>query len=238
MMEKYILKPLDWDTDFFGVSCARVMLNEELTEQEFENMLEQCEAYGFVTVENTCGSPVNDFYLGTKSKAYIADCAVTLKKKSEPHSIDELEGNSIREAVEADLPWIEGIAKNAFVTSRFYNDPCISEEKASGLYKSWVKNAFADENKTIFVTDEQNGFLIYYQNGKIAHLNLIAAGGENRKKGVGSALTRYADNYAFENGCEDFYVGTQSANIPAINLYVKCGFKFSKATKIFHLRND
>ena len=33
-MEKYILKPLDWDTDFFGVSSARAMLNEALTEQE------------------------------------------------------------------------------------------------------------------------------------------------------------------------------------------------------------
>lgn len=238
MMEKYILKPLDWDTDFFGVSSARAMLNEALTEQEIENMLEQCKDYGFVTIENTCGSPINDFNLGTKSKAYITDCAVTLKKKSAPHSVDEFDGNSIRLAVEADLPWIEEIAKNAFVTSRFYNDPCIPVEKASDLYKSWVKNAFADENKTIFVTDEQNGFLIYYENGKDAHLNLIAAGGANRKKGVGTVLTKYADNYAFENGCEDFYVGTQSSNIPAINLYVKCGFKFSKSTRIFHLRND
>ena len=238
MTEKYILKPLDWDTAFFGVSCARVMLNEALSEQETENMLELCKDFDFVTIENTCGDPVNDFYLGTKSNAYITDCAVTLKKKSEPHSLEELEGNSIRLAVEEDLAWIEKIAGNAFSTSRFYNDPCISKEKASDLYKSWARNAFKDENKKIFVTDEQSGFLIYYQNGKDAHLNLIAAGGENRKKGVGTALTKYADNYAFENGCEDFYVGTQSVNLPAINLYVKCGFRFSKATKIFHLRKD
>lgn len=238
MMEKYILKPLDWDTDFFGVSSARVMLNEELIEQEFENMLEQCRGYGFVTIENTCGSPVNDYYLGAKSKAYITDCAVTLKKKSEPHSVNEFDGNSIRMAVEEDLPWIEEIAKDAFTTSRFYNDPQIPKEKASALYKSWVKNAFSDENKIIFVSNEKNGFLIYYQNEGDAHLNLIATGGKNHKKGVGTALTKYADNYAFEKGCEDFYVGTQSANIPAINLYVKCGFKFSKAKRIFHLRND
>ena len=238
MMEKYILKPLSWDTEFFGIPCARAMLNGELTEKEAEALCEECRAYDFVTIENTCGSSVNDFLLGTKGYAYITDCAVTLKKKSESHSADEFCGTSIRLAVEEDLPWIEAIAKDAFVTSRFYNDPKIPEEKASDLYRSWVKNAFLDDNKVIFVSEEKNGFLIYYQNEKTAHLNLIATGGENRKKGVGTDLTKYADNYAFENGCEDFYVGTQSANIPAINLYIKCGFRFSKSTKIFHLRND
>lgn len=238
MTEKYIFNSLDWDTDFFGISCSRVMLKEELTEQEFENMLEQCKSYGFVTIENTCGSAINDFYLGTKSKSYITDCAVTLKKKSEAHSVNEFEGNSVRLAVEEDLPWVAEIAHNAFVTSRFYNDPRIPREKVSGLYESWVRNAFLDKNKIIFVTEEKNGFLIYYQEGNNAYLNLIATGGQNRKKGVGTALTKYADNYAFENGCEDFYVGTQSTNIAAMNLYVKCGFKFSKAKKIFHLRND
>ncbi len=238
MIEVYTIKPLDWDTEFFGIPCARVTLNKELTEREMEALQEQCKAYEFVTIENTCGSSMNNFLLGEKTKAYITDCAVLLKKKSEAHSAEAYGDTSIRLAVEEDLPWIEDIAKEAFVTSRFYNDPQIPEEKASGLYKSWVNNAFADENMTIFVSEEKNGFLIYYQNEKTAHLNLIAAGGENRKKGVGTALTKYADNYAFENGCVDFYVGTQAMNITAINLYIKCGFRFSKTTRIFHLRND
>ncbi len=237
-MEKFIIKHLDWDTDFFGIPCARVMLNEELTEQDMENILEQCKPYSFVTVENTCGSAMNDFYLGTKSNAYITDCAVTLQKKSEAHSLEEFNGISIRLAIEEDLPWMTEIANNAFVTSRFYNDPCIPRDKVSGMYTSWVKNAYLDANKAIFVPEGKNGFLIYYQNGSNAHLNLIATGGENRKKGVGTALVKYADNYAFENGCENFFVGTQATNVPAINLYIKCGFKFFKSTRIFHFRND
>ncbi len=237
-MEKYIIKPLDWDTDFFGMSCARVTLNDELTEQETEELFEQSREYDFVTIENTCGAFINDFYIGQKSKAYITDCSVTLKKKSEAHSEVNMCETQIRLATEDDLPWLTQIAGKAFVNSRFCNDPHITEEAVSELYTSWVKNAFLDDNKTIFVTEEKNGFLIYFNDGNRAYINLIATDGRNCKKGVGTALVKYADNYAFENGCEEFFVGTQSTNIPAINLYIKCGFKFLKTTRIYHLRNN
>lgn len=235
-MERYTFKHLDWDTDFFGVPCARASLLEALTEQEFEELLHQCDEYGFVTIENTCGEFSNDFYLGNNSRAYIADCAVTLKKQSKANSSADYGDTKIRPATEDDLPWIVEIAGSAFKNSRFSNDPEISEEQVSNLYKSWVKNALSDENKVVFVTEEKNGFIVYLQSGNQAHINLIATGGKNRKKGVGTALVKYVDNYAFENGCDDFFVGTQATNIPAINLYTKCGFKFLNTTRIYHLR--
>lgn len=235
-MEKYIFKHLDWDTEFFGIPCARVSLIEALTEQESEELFHQCDEYDFVTIENTCGDFSNDFYLGKSSKAYITDCSVTLKKQSSAYSSSDFGDIKIRPATEDDLSWITEIAGIAFTNSRFYNDPKITEEQVSNLYKSWVKNAFSDENKAVFVTEEKNGFIIYLQNGNQAHINLIATGGKNRKKGVATALVKYADNYAFANGCDEFFVGTQSTNIPAINLYIKCGFKFFKTTRIYHLR--
>ena len=238
MMEKFTIKHLDWDTDFFGMSCARVALNDALTEQDAESVFQQVSSYDFVTIENTCGAFINDFYVGNKSTAYITDCSVTLKKKSRAYSEADFSETQIRLATEDDLPWLTEIAGQAFVNSRFYNDPCITAEAVGGLYSSWVKNAFRDENKTIFVTEDKNGFIIYLQNGTEAYINLIATGGENRKKGVGTALVKFADNYAFENGCEEFFVGTQATNIPAINLYIKCGFKFFKTTRIYHLRKN
>lgn len=237
-MGKYNFSHLDWDTEFFGVPCARASLLEALSQEDFEELLQQCDGYSFVIVENTCGEFSNDFYLGKKSKAYITDCAVTLKKESTAYSSEDYGDIEIRPATEEDLPWITEIAGNAFVNSRFYNDPEITDEQVSKLYKSWVKNALSDENKAIFVTEDKNGFIIYLQNGDQAHINLIATGGTNRKKGVGTALVKYADNYAFENGCKDFFVGTQATNIPAVNLYTKCGFRFFKTTRIYHLRND
>lgn len=235
-MEKYTFKHLDWDTEFFGVASARAALLEALTEQDFEELFNQCDGYGFVTIENTCGEYSNDYHLGKKSEAYIADCSVTLKKQSTAYSSDAYGDNKIRQATEDDLPWITEIAGNAFKNSRFFNDPEITEDQVSNLYSSWVKNAFSDKNKAVFVTEEKNGFIIYLQSDNQGHINLIATGGENRKKGVGTALVKYADNYAFENGCNDFFVGTQATNIPAINLYTKCGFKFFNTTRIYHLR--
>lgn len=236
-MEKYSFKHLDWDTEFFGIPCARASLLESLTEKDFEKLFHQCKDYGFVTIENTCGAFSNDFYLGNNSKAYLADCAVTLKKQSSAYSPRDFGDIKIRCATEEDLPWITEIAGNAFVNSRFFNDPEITDVQVSNLYKSWVKNAMTDENKVIFVTEDKNGFVIYLQDGDQAHINLIATGGVNRKNGVGTALVKYADNYAFKNGCNDFFVGTQSSNIPAINLYTKCGFKFLMTTRTYHLRS-
>lgn len=237
-MEKYNFRHLDWDTEFFGIPCARASLLEALSEECFEELFEKSAEYSFVTIENTCGEFSNDFYLGRCSKAYLTDCAVTLKKQSSAYSSEDFGDVKIRPATEEDLPWLTELAGSAFTKSRFYNDPEITEDQVSDLYKSWVKNALKDENKTVFVSEDKNGFVIYLQNGDQAHLNLIAAGGANRKKGVGTALVKYVDNYAFENGCSDFFVGTQATNIPAINLYIKCGFRFFKTTRIYHLRND
>ncbi len=235
-MKKYNFSHLDWDTEFFGIPCARISLLEALTEQEMKDAFRQCDEYSFVTIENTCGAFSNDFYLGNSSKAYLADCAISLKKQSSAYSPRDFGDNKIRRATEEDLPWITEIAGSAFVNSRFCNDPAITDEQVSNLYSSWVKNAFSDENKTIFVTEEKDGFIIYLQNGNQAHINLIASDGKNRKKGVATALVRYVDNYAFVNGCEEFFVGTQATNVPAMNLYMKCGFKLFKTTRIYHLR--
>ncbi len=236
-MDNFILKPLEWDTAFFGMKCAKAVLNEALTEKELEDLLVQCKEYEFVTVENSCGAFSNDFYLGEKSEAYMTDCPVLLKKDAEKHPKEENSSFIIRKATEEDLPELAKIAEGAFVESRFFNDPEIPDEKAGELYSSWVKNAFYSENKTVFTTDERNGFLIYVQRDGEGHIDLVAAGGENRKKGVGTALVKFAENYAFEQGCGVFFVGTQATNIPALNLYIKCGFKIIKTSRIYHLRN-
>lgn len=237
-MDKYVLKPLQWDTDFFGVKSAKITLNGELNGQEVKNMLEEAKEYGFVTIENICGAYSNDYYLGKLSEAYITDCPMTLKKETRPYDADAYNGVVIRPAEESDLSVLTEIARNAFTISRFFNDPEIDNGKAGELYTCWIKNSLKSADKKVFTTDDNSGFIICSENNEgDGVINLIATGATARNRGIGSALVRFADNWAYECGCKNIYVGTQSTNIPAINLYVKNGFKVFRTTRTYHLRN-
>ena len=237
-MEKYILKPLDWDTEFFGIKSAKATINSPLDEDEVNTLLEECGKYSFVTIENICGAFRNDYLLGKLSNAYITDCPATLKKQTCKYNSDDFSGIEIREAQEDDLSVLEDIARNAFTVSRFFNDIEIPDEKAGELYALWVKNSLRNPDKKVFTVQDKCGFIICSVNEDgDGVINLIATGDKARNRGIGSALVKFCDNWAYEQGCKEIYVGTQSTNIPAINLYVKNGFKLFRTTRTYHLRN-
>lgn len=236
MTEKFKIFPLEWDTEFFGMKCSRVSVNEILTPEEADELIAKCKEFDFVTIENVCGAYENDCLLGERSSAYMVDCPIGLHKEPVSRDIAELKV-TVREAKEEDMSALLSIAEKAFVNSRFSNDPNISPDKVGELYSSWLRNAFSDDGKLVFTTDDRSGFLIYSKGMPESSINLLATDSDNRKKGTGTALIYFAENYAKEQGCSSFYVGTQVSNIPAVNLYLKCGFKIFRTTRTYHLRN-
>ena len=37
--ENRVIQPLAWDTDYFGISCGRVILNAETTEEKLQQLV-------------------------------------------------------------------------------------------------------------------------------------------------------------------------------------------------------
>lgn len=76
--------PLKWDTDYFGISCARVNLTGPATEAEQEEILSFCRSFDFVTLANLNNFSENNFWIGRRTNAFLADVNIQFFK-----SVDE-----------------------------------------------------------------------------------------------------------------------------------------------------
>lgn len=81
---RYSCMPLKWDTDYFGISCARVILLGAVGEAEQEEILSFCRSFDFVTLTNLYNCSENNFWIGRRTSAFLADVNIQFIK-----SIDE-----------------------------------------------------------------------------------------------------------------------------------------------------
>ena len=64
---------LEWDTRFFGVSCAKAVLHHPLTLTQWAALKSQCLKYEFVCIMNRNAEPINAQYIGRETSAFLAD---------------------------------------------------------------------------------------------------------------------------------------------------------------------
>jgi len=62
--------PLQWDTDYFGVSSARVTLNGVVDKQGQDKIIEFCKDYDFVTIANIDNIKENNYWIGNRTNAF------------------------------------------------------------------------------------------------------------------------------------------------------------------------
>jgi [ribosomal protein S18]-alanine N-acetyltransferase len=70
-----------------------------------------------------------------------------------------------------------------------------------------------------------------------AHITNIAISKKFRRKGYGSDLMDFAENYARESNAKKLILEVRVSNISAINLYEKKGFKFISVRKNYYSDN-
>lgn len=232
-MSKYDITELGFDSDLFDVACCKVVINERLTEGEFDALLSETQAYSFVTINNVCSDSFNRYLLGARSNAFLTDTPVTLLKNAEGAPVQ----SDIRPASAEDLAALEKIAATAFSKSRFASDPLLNKEKVGELYSLWVKNAFLNKEKTVLTSCACDGFVICDFSSERCHIDLLAVAESARGKGVGKKLLLEAERLAAEFGCKEMLVGTQAANVSALRLYEKCGFRVAFTSQTYHLHN-
>jgi ribosomal-protein-alanine N-acetyltransferase len=123
----------------------------------------------------------------------------------------------IRAATLKDLPSImELIKKN--------NEP-VNEDLAVFFM---TKNP--NEKCMFYVAEEDSKILGFsrvhlYRWNNNAYATSLLVDAEHRRKGIGTLLLRAMENYAKENGARVLMVDTPTDNMPALQLYLKNGFK-------------
>ncbi len=231
----YSIQELSWDTRFFGFSCAKVVLNQALKDDEWCSLKDRFSDFHFVTLENRDSEPSNARRIGVDTRAYLVDVNIQFIKK--PGLIAERsESVIIQQAMERDEKLLS-IADFPF--SRFVEDPELARRGGADVHLQWIINSFARPDKHFAVAEgalgATEGFLLHSYQGTLCTIELICVAEESRKNGVGSRLFHTLEFEAVRGGCLEIGVGTQIRNQQAVNFYHKIGCTQVGCHQVFHL---
>jgi ribosomal protein S18 acetylase RimI-like enzyme len=188
------------------------------------HLLEKCE---FHVIENllTFHSLYDD---------RIDDCS--LSEQFELRSLRDRHDDSI-------IQQLYSLGETCFKLSRYHLDFMIEPKYADTLKAVWVRNACFDEHKHVYYAyDPQNhravGFVIC-KIGIVAEqrsgiLELIGVAPEYHRRGIGKGLVRQFGRFCQEYNLQHGYVGTQSTNVPSVNLYTHSGFALKMSRYTLH----
>lgn len=235
--EKYIFTDLEWDSNFFGVTCGKLTLLNQINEEDWSSINEKINEYEFVVIKNVNSNYKNSRILGENTKSFLIDINVQFKKKIDE---DISEDKFFIMEKESDLiDQLFTIAK--FNQSRFIEDERLLSLGGSKVYTEWIKNSFDSANKNIiFIKNDFEvvlGFVLVSKSQNQLVIELIAVNGEEKSKGIGTALIKSAESYATKNNLEQIIVGTQITNLAAMNFYNKMNFKQFEVHQVFHMWN-
>jgi dTDP-4-amino-4,6-dideoxy-D-galactose acyltransferase len=121
------------------------------------------------------------------------------------------------------------------------SDSLIPDNLARHSRSEWVRNSFKGRAEAIYVAEEDgqlSGFLLLKSkmdpNGnKAGVIDLIAVDSEYSGKGIGMGLVSASIQH-YSQAADYIEVGTQAKNIPAVNLYIKSGFRIAKSEFTLH----
>ena len=146
-------------------------------------------------------------------------------------------GVALRDAREADIPALADLAARGFLYDRFHNDPALPAGVADRVHAAWLTNAVKGRTGDGVLVAEVDGrpagfFILALDRAAGEHfgcpvgtLVLITVDAALRRRGVAVALSQGSVAWLPERGARRFEVGTQLANVPAANVYLKSGFR-------------
>lgn len=144
----------------------------------------------------------------------------------------------IETATAADLPDIEAIAGQAFVTGRFQIDPYLDPALGERRYRTWVRNSFESRTQQVLKAVRDGaiaGFFIVEERADLcAYWHLTAIAPEFQGRGFGIAVWRAMIERHQHRGMTSVETTISAHNLPVMNLYVRLGFRFSSAEMTLH----
>lgn len=227
---------LKWDTEYFGVPSARVILKDNVLTDEYKEIEEFSHQFEFVTITNTDNKSKNNYWLTKNLGAFLTDVNVQFVKCVSEVSFDNIA--NVYEAYSYNQKILD-IACNAFKYSRFFNDPYLPSDKAKNIYVHWVEGAFGKIGRyfvIVKIQEEIAGFLLFSIDEKkeYATIELIAVDATFRGAKIGKSLVVGMESFLHKKGVSFVKVGTQIDNVTAIRFYTNCGFKYRSCNSIYH----
>ena len=233
---RFTMNKLDWDTDYFGVECGKIVLMDSIDNNDIKIIKKWIKNFDFVIVSNLNNNNINNLVV-SQLKPFLADVNVQFKK-----SVSDVDADNKNIYIEDEYKGnkeLLNIAKKAYKYSRFLNDDRLDVRKSKILYYNWLKNSFNKKGKIIAYYKKNNRYLGYclfhIEENTTCVIELIAVDNSYAKKGIGTLLITSVEKYCFDNKVCFMEVGTQMQNISAQNFYIKNGFKVESYNPTYHI---
>ena len=234
------VRPLTWDSDFFGAPMASLNLSPadgmlqlgdlptlaDALAHELRGAIREAELDGIQHLSlRLAASDAAAIWAAERAGLRLMDIAVDLK-----HALSALPEvpTEVRLATVADIPAMREMTRGAFGLTRYALDPFFSLDEVDAFYATWATNLFSGLADAVFVLDIDGapaGFVSAKLNADgTGRIPLVATAREHQRKGVGRALIAAALQWFADKGASAAFVKTQSANYPAVALYERAGF--------------
>ena len=228
---------LDWDTGFFGIRIGRFgarRLSEATLRQAEQWCADHAVRCLYLLLDADHDATIR---LAERHGLHFADIRVTLARTASPVASDGSD-SEVRPWRDEDVPVLIHLAGELFFDSRFHMDAAFPPDRASALYREWIRKSCASSDGAVLVAPRDGkpvGFItcdpVASATGRIG---LCGVAEEARFRGVGARLVQAAIQWYAERGASRVEVVTQGRNLPAQQLYQRAGFLIQSLELWYH----
>ncbi|PHM36353.1 dTDP-4-amino-4,6-dideoxy-D-galactose acyltransferase [Xenorhabdus innexi] len=235
------IEPLEWDSQFFGLSTARLNLAPESLLIPRQITTAQLDEYALVQAKISAQQPHLIDELSALGFSLVEGEADLLLPVS-PEKVGREQ--CLITATPQDIPLLKAAAACVFTVSRF-RAPWYQPDDSGRFYAVWVENAILGtfDHECLLVNDESGspvGFVTMRNTGNHeARIGLLAVLPGKYQQGIGRKLMSAAQQWCHNHQIQRLRIATQISNIPALRLYTRSGATIeSTAYWLYRGRND
>ncbi|MEQ1963807.1 dTDP-4-amino-4,6-dideoxy-D-galactose acyltransferase [Xenorhabdus khoisanae] len=218
------LEPLIWDSQFFGLSTARLNFSPEAAALTTVQLDEYALVQAKVPAQQT--SIIDG--LSALGFALVEGEVDLLLSIDAGDDADIHTGQELISAKRQNIPELKSVASHVFKDSRF-RKPWYQSDDSGRFYATWVEKAVLGtfDHECLLINDEHGkmmGFVTLRDIGSHeARIGLLAAVPGNHHQGIGKKLMSAAQQWCQNHQIQRLRVATQISNITALRLYTRRG---------------
>jgi len=242
MMDQILCEKLEWDSDFFGFSIARVV-KDTLIQTQVEEVDHWCGENHIRCLYFLANAGDAQTILTAENHGFhFVDIRMTFERNAGyDHKIPLVDTNDviIRASKLEDLSVLKEIAKLSYHKSRFYFDENFPRNLVDSLYITWIEKSFhgyADQVFVAILDEKPCGFITGRKLEESANgqIGLVGVSPGVQGHGIGKRLVIASMDWFKNQGVNLVSVVTQGRNIVAQRLYQGFGFQTQAVQLWYH----
>ena len=233
---------LAWDSEFFGVSIARV-LRTRVTTDELAAARRWAREASIDCLYLLAEAEDDETVRAAEQNGFsLVDVRVTLDRAVAAAGAFDDAAIGARRATPEDLPRLTAIARVSHRNTRFHRDPRFDPTRADELYAVWIERAVRGEQAgPVWVVDGAagaSGYLTLSRDADHASIGLVAMDASARGQGGGGRLLEAALHWSAEQGVSRLSVVTQGHQAASMRFYERRGFATRLVQFWYHFWTD